>query len=40
MSCDHSFIPKQAFYATETFIFELKLGVFGVAHKLVQLTLR
>ena len=39
MSCDHYFIPKQAFYATETFIFELKLGVFGVAHKLVQLTL-
>ena len=38
--CDHSFIPKQAFYPTETFIFELKIGVFEVAHKLVQLTLR
>ena len=40
MSCGYSFIPKQAFYPTETFIFELKIGVLGVAHKLVQLTLR
>ena len=40
MYCDHSFIPKQAFYATDTSIFELKIGVFRVAHKLVQLTLR
>ena len=40
MSCGYTFILKQAFYATETFFFELKIGVFGVFHKLVQLTLR
>ena len=39
MLCDHSFVSKQAFYSIETFSFPLKIGVFRVAQKLVQLTL-
>ena len=38
--CDHCFMRKQAIYTPETFIFQLKLEVFRVAQKLVQLNLR
>ena len=38
--CDPSFMPKQAFYTPETSRFQLIIGIFRVAHKLVQLTLR
>ena len=37
---NQSIMPKQAFYTPETFIFQLKIELFRVAHKLVQLTLR